>query len=143
MATGNFQKQILSMAGEYGVCSELSARGLQCSIVFGTAKAVDIVVTDSQNQTFKTIEVKTSRKNDIVTNFFQKNHSSTQTPHPDIWILVHINSTNQFEYYIFTHNELAKEQMKRNNMSLWQYVNGCDKLNIKDIRAYQNKWCKI
>jgi hypothetical protein len=143
MATGNFQKQILGMAGEYGVCSELSARGLQCSIVFGNAKAVDIVVTDSQNNTYKTIEVKTSRGKNIVTNFFQKYHSPTQTPHPDIWILVHINSTYQFEYYIFTHNELAQEQMKRNKMTSWQYVKGCDTLKISSIGIYKNQWQKI
>lgn len=45
----------LSMAGEYGVCSELSKRGFDVSLTFGNAKAVDIFV-HLGNGSFKRID---------------------------------------------------------------------------------------
>lgn len=144
MAKSNSEKQLLSMAGEYGVCSKLSAKGFVCSIVYGNAKAIDIFITNPQNPNkYKSIEVKTSRNNDIVTNFFQKYNTPTQTPQPDYWILVHIDKSEVFHFYVFTHQELACEQMKRNKMTSWHSVNGCDKLRVRDISNYENQWSKI
>lgn len=145
MAKSNSKKQLLSMAGEYGVCSKLSAKGFVCSIVYGNAKAIDIFITNPQiSNKYKSIEVKTSRNNDIVTNFFQKYKTRTQTPQPDYWILVHIDNSDVFHFYIFTHQELANEQMKRNKMTSWHSVaNGCDKLRVRDISNYENQWSKI
>lgn len=82
MAKIQMEKQRLGMAGEYSVCAELLKRGYNASITMGNAKAVDIVVL-LQDQSFRRIEVKTSRNKRFVTGFFQKYYDKTQTQHPD------------------------------------------------------------
>ena len=71
MAKTSKEKYRLSMAGEYGVCAELSKRGFDASITFGNAKATDVVII-LENKSFRRIEVKTTRSTRFVTGFFQK-----------------------------------------------------------------------
>ena len=71
MAKNQLGKQLLGMAGEYSVCAELLKRGHNASVTMGNAKAVDIVVFQQDN-TYRRIEVKTSRNKRFVTGFFQK-----------------------------------------------------------------------
>jgi len=136
------EKHFLNLAGEYAVCSELAKRNITSSITFGNHKAADIIAVNLINKTSVVIEVKTTRSNKFVTSFFQK-YKVPDTPHPDIWILVHINKDNQSEFYILSHKEIAKEQMIRNKMKNWHYVNGVDNILIKQITKYKNNWNTI
>lgn len=142
MAKNQKEKQRLSMAGEYGVCAELSKRGFDASITFGNAKAVDILVSFPDNS-YKRIEVKTSRSKRFVTGFFQKYYDQSQTQHPDYWVLVYIDKDFISHYYILTHEEMGRVQMKRNKMNDWAQVNGCDNVLLKDIKQFENQWDKI
>ena len=148
MAKQSKEKYILSMAGEYGVCSELSKRGFNASITLGNMKAVDIMVF-MEDKTYRRIEVKTSRKTRFVTGFFQKYYDKNMKDHPDFWILVHIIPSNDIAekeklvYYILTHKEMGEEQRKRNKMSDWYYVKGCDNVLLKNIEQFEGHWEKI
>lgn len=143
--TKQMDKIRLSLAGEYGVASELLKRGFDVNITIGHAKAMDILVSNvSEGQRgFKSIEVKTSRNKKFVTNFFQK-YITFGTPHPDFWVIVHIDKTELSHYYILTHEEMAKVQMAQNKMSSWHAVpNGCDNVLLSQINMYENKWDSI
>ena len=141
MATKN--KYDIGMAGEFGVCSELHKRGYDASITLGNKKAVDIYVVTAGNRQFR-IEVKTSRNPRIVTGFFQKYASPTYKPCPDYWVLVYIDKDNVSHYYVLSHQDMAKEQMRRNGMSQWTHIaKGVDNVLVKDLTAYENAWHKI
>ena len=55
-------KNILSLAGEYFVAAELSRWGFLASITYGSAKSVDIQVTNPANRRLVWIEAKTTQK---------------------------------------------------------------------------------
>lgn len=137
-------KYTLGMAGEYAVCSELLRRGIDASITMGNAKATDVVVfcKTVNGNSYKKIEVKTTQTTKFVTNFFNK-YYTPDLPHPDIWILVHIDRDLKARFFILTHEELASIQMERNNINIWQKSEGCDNVLLKDIEPYENMWDKI
>lgn len=142
MAINQHEKQRLSLAGEYGACSELSKRGFDVSITMGNAKAVDIVLF-KKDGTYQRIEVKTSRSKRFVTGFFQKYYDKTQALHPDFWVFVHIDEEYKSHYYILTHEEMGSVQMKRNMMDVWKRIVGCDNVLLEDIDQFEDKWDKI
>jgi len=136
------EKYNLNLAGEYAVSSELAKRNIQFNLTLGNKKAVDIIVLKEENKAI-TIEIKTTNKNRIVTGFFQK-YKTPDVPHPDIWIFVIIDKLLVSRFFILTHKEVAKIQMKRNNMNKWQEIkNGVDNLVLSDIIDFENKWNKI
>ncbi len=137
------------MAGEYSVAAELNKRGFNASITLGNAKAADIIITKDLGDVkiFKSIEVKTSRESRIVTSFFPK-YSDKSKSHPDYWVIVHIDDSERFHYYILTHEELGHIQMVRNNMDTWAPIpkgtkRGCDNILLSSISQFENKWDKI
>ena len=136
------EKHFLNLAGEYAVCSELAKRSIQANLTLGNKKAVDIIVLLNENKA-KTIEVKTTNKNRIVTGFFQK-YKTPETPHPDIWIMVIIDKLLSTRFFILTHEEVAMTQMKVNKLDNWaENKGGVDNIPIKDLLEFENKWEKI
>ena len=141
MTTTAKEKYQLSMAGEYGVCAELSKRGFDVSITMGNAKAVDIFVVIGT--VLRRIEVKTTRSTKFVTNFFQKYYNPSQS-HPDYWVLVYIDSNNNFRFFVLTHQEMGDVQMQRNGMNSWiQNPGGVDNVLLKHVIEFENQWDKI
>lgn len=136
------EKHFLNLSGEYGVCAELSKQQITASLTYGNHKAADILVIDPETRKALVLEVKTTRSNRIVTGFFQK-YKTEETPHPDFWIIVHINDLNISNYYILSHKEIANIQMKRNNMTEWKHVIGVDNIYLESIIEFKDKWNKI
>ncbi len=88
--------------------------------------------------------MKTSRNPRIVTGFFQKYASPTHNPHPDYWVLVYIDKDYVSHYYVLTHQEMAKEQMRRNGMSQWTHIaKGVDNVLVRDLSNFESAWDKI
>ena len=141
MAKNQTERFRLSMAGEYGVCAELSKRGYDVSITMGNAKAVDVYVFTGN--VVRRIEVKTTRSNKFVTGFFQKYFDPSQC-HPDYWVLVHIDSQNISHFFILTHQEMGNVQMQRNGKNTWgPNPGGVDNVLLKHIVQFENMWSKI
>ena len=141
MAKNQAERFRLSMAGEYGVCAELSKRGYDVSITMGNAKAVDVYVFTGNG--VRRIEVKTTRSNKLVTGFFQKYFDPSQC-HPDYWVLVHIDSQNISHFFILTHQEMGNVQMQRNGKNTWgPNPGGVDNVLLKHIVQFENMWSKI
>lgn len=142
------EKQFLGLAGEYGVCAELSKRGIPCSLTFGNAKAADVLVFGKQGQkSCYIIEVKTSKSTRFVTNFFQKYGDKNKQPHPDFWVIVHIDEKDEnltSSYHILTHEEMGQVQMERNKMTKWEPApKGCDNVLLQHIKQFEGKWDTI
>lgn len=75
------EKYLVNLAGEYGVCAELSKRGIPCSLTYGNAKAADVIVFGMQERkTCYVVEVKTSKSTRFVTGFFQKYGDKNKMP---------------------------------------------------------------
>ena len=141
MAKNQTERFRLSMAGEYGVCAELSKRGYDVSITMGNAKAVDVYVLTENG--VRRIEVKTTRSNKFVTGFFQKYFDPSQY-HPNYWVLVHIDSQNNSRFFILTHQEMGDVQMQRNGKNTWEpNPGGVDNVLLKHVAKYENQWDKI
>ena len=139
----NRHKHHLNLAGEYSVCAELHKRGIDANITFGNQKATDInIIIDKQAYS---VEVKTSMTKRFVTGFFQKYKLPHQMPAPDFWVLVYVYpETFISEYYVLIHEEMAKEQMKRNGMTEWKEVKGgVDNIELSQLENYKNAWNKI
>lgn len=136
-------KAMISLAGEFGVASELLKQGIDATITFGNAKATDVIVYDSKMpHIFKRIEVKTSKSKRFVTNFFQKYGDKTK-PHPDYWVIVHIDRNNISHYFVLTHDEMGQVQMNRNGMTTWGQVIGVDNVTLNDVKSFEGEWDKI
>ena len=142
--TMEMTKYQLGLAGEYAVCSELLKRGKHASLTMGNAKGMDVLVFDEtdKNRNYKVVEVKTTQDKKFVTSFFNKYYDRTQ-PHPDVWVLVHIDEQLQTQFYVLTHEELGEIQMKRNKITTWEKSSGCDNVLLKDVEQFQNMWEKI
>lgn len=136
------EKHFLNLSGEYGVCAELAKRQIHSSLTYGNHKAADIIAVNPETKKISIIEVKTTRSNRVVTGFFQK-YKTEGTQHPDFWVIVHIDKDDLSNYYILTHKEMAKVQMKRNGMKEWDYVKGVDNILLNHIEEYKNDWGKI
>jgi len=136
------EKHFLNLSGEYGVCAELAKRQINSSLTYGNHKAADVMVINPETRKALVIEVKTTKSNRIVTGFFQK-YKTPVTPHPDFWVVVHIDKDNYSNYYVLTHDEMSKIQMARNGMTEWNHVNGVDNILLEHIKTYKNDWEKI
>ena len=133
------QKHFLGLAGEYAVCTELAKNEINASLTLGNHKAVAIIATNPNNSKACFIQVKASDTTRIVTGFFQK-YKTKQSPHPDFWIIVHFGEDNITDFYVLTHNEMAKVQMERNGMTEWREVNGVDNVLLNSLSNFKNKF---
>jgi hypothetical protein len=147
---------LLSLAGEYRVCSELNKRGIFATITYGNRKSVDVyAIGDRQRQALK-IEVKTGQKKNFVTNITQK--GLTDSPDaPDFWVLVHINHDGKGKFierfFVLTHKEICEKQDAVNQKYLKGYLarhgrefnmsDGVDEMAVTDVEQYEDQWSKI
>jgi hypothetical protein len=142
-------KYHLSLAGEYRVASELLKRDIFATITFGNAKGADIYAIGPTRRT-AIVEVKSSNSSRFVTGFDQK-YKDEMRDHPDFWVLYSLNDDLVEEFFILTHEEMAKAQGARNfpgkKMSYAEHAvavaKGVDNVLAKDIQEHKSAWSKI
>lgn len=147
---------LLSLAGEYRVCSELLKRGVFATVTYGNHKAADVyAINDASGRALK-IEVKTSQIGRFVTGIGQKKFDSEERP-PDFWVLCQLcpNRAGTFSegFFILTHAEICRVQQARNRVYANRYAarhgispdiaKGVDNLIIEDVKAFEGQWDKI
>jgi hypothetical protein len=100
-------RQQTGLAGELFVAAELLKRGLQASITFGNAKAIDILACNSETGRTFTVQVKALRRK----NWFLINRESINPKH--IYVFVLLNEPGiSVEYYIVP-GHVLKEHPER------------------------------
>jgi hypothetical protein len=140
---------LLSLAGEYRVCSELNKRGIFATMTYGNRKSVDVyAINDRQSHTLK-IEVKTSQTDRFVTRITQKGLNKRPRA-VDFWVLFQIqrdrNGTFKERFLVLSHKEICKVQKMRNRAAEkkgWNLSKGVDYVTVKDVEPYEDKWSRI
>jgi hypothetical protein len=147
---------LLSLAGEYRVCSELIKRQIFATITYGNHKSVDVyAICESQKRAVR-IEVKSSQASNFVTNITQEKLTDNPSA-PDFWVLVHFewDSRSEFteRFFILTHSEICKVQGETNKKYLDKYrakhgkdydiMTGVDEIPATNLEQFENQWSKI
>ncbi len=147
---------LLSLAGEYRVCSELNKRGVFATVTYGNRKSVDVyAISDRQERALK-IEVKTSQHSGFVTGISQKELAKDALA-PDFWVLFQLQRKPDGafleRFFVLTHKEIRAIQRKRNTKfakkyrqkhgSEWDPRTGVDNVTLADVETHEDRWDKI
>jgi hypothetical protein len=96
--------QLSALAGEFFVAAELLKRGLQTSVTFGNAKAIDLLTHNPAiNYTFS-VQVKSLRKK----NYFLINKNRVKAEHLYVFVLLN-NPGEAVQYFIVPGSVLVSE----------------------------------
>lgn len=149
---------LLSLAGEYRVCSELNRRGVFATVTYGNRKSVDVYAISDRKERALKIEVKTSQQGNFVTKFTQKFVTeAANLSAPDFWVLVQIlpdgNGSFSDRFFVLSHHDMRKAQETRNKSYADKYFaahgrmpdqsKGIDNVLLADVAGFENKWDKI
>ncbi len=146
---------LLSLAGEYRVCSELNMRGIFATVTYGNRKSVDVYAISDRHERALKIEVKTSQQHNFVTKITQK--CLAKDPHaPDFWVLFQVRPegrTFTARFFVLTHKEICTVQAARNRAYAKKYLArhgkqysfsvGVDNVTVADVEQYEDQWSKI
>ncbi len=96
--------QVTGLAGELFVAAELLKRGLQTSVTFGNAKAIDLLAYNPETRRSFTVQVKSVRKR----NAFPIRHDRIEANH--IYVFVILNKPDvAVQYFVVPGVTLAQE----------------------------------
>lgn len=96
--------QLSALAGEFFVAAELLKRGLQTSVTFGNAKAIDLLAHNPVIDYTFAVQVKALRK----TNYFPIRQNRVKAGH--IYVFVLLNKPGEaVRYFIVPSSVLANE----------------------------------
>lgn len=147
---------LLSLAGEYRICSELLKRGVFATVTYGNRKSVDVyAISDRQDRATK-IEVKTTQKETFVTGITQKGLEHDPTA-PDFWVLFQLqpkqDGTFLERFFVLSHSEICAIQAKRNRAYAKKYQakhgippdlkKGVDNVTVADVEQHAEEWTKV
>ena len=99
--------QITGLAGEFFVAAELLKRGLQTSVTFGAAKAIDFLAYNSATGRTFTVQVKALRKK----TYFPISHHKVQAEH--IYVFVLLNKPGEAVQYFVVPGRALCEHPER------------------------------
>lgn len=149
-------KDLLSLAGEYRVCSELNKRGVFATITYGNQKSVDVYAITNRQRALK-IEVKTAQTERFVTRITQK-HLENDPGAPDFWVLFQIRPLEKGKcterFFVLTHREMCKEQgvvnhryaekfRREHHGKSPDFSKGVDNVEVDDVEKYEDQWTRI
>ena len=99
--------QMTGLAGELFVAAELLKRGIQTSITFGNAKAIDLLAVNPETKRTFTVQVKAVRKN----NPWPISHAKVHAEH--VYVFVMLNEPGKpVEYYVVPRQQIASDPDK-------------------------------
>lgn len=99
--------QVTGLAGEFFVAAELLKRGIQTSVTFGNAKAIDLLAHNPVTGQSFTVQVKALRKR----NYFPIKPSAIKEA--QIYVFVLLNKPDEpVQYYVVPGEVLARDQAR-------------------------------
>jgi len=126
--------QVTGLAGELFVAAELLKRGIQTSITFGNAKAIDLLAHNPETGCNFTIQVKAIRKKNV----FPIAHSKVNPAH--VYVFVVLNLPNEaVQYFIVPGVTLATEPERFSKWFLDQKFPGFN-WRILQEQGFENAW---
>lgn len=126
--------QITGLAGELFVAAELLKRGLQTSVTFGNAKAVDILAYNPKTNHSFVVQVKSLREK----NFFLIGHPKVQATH--VYVFVLLNKPGEHvRYFVVPGSHLQSEPVKFSKWFTAEKMPGIH-CNLLAELGYENAW---
>lgn len=151
--------QIISLAGEYAVASEICRRGYYAQLTLGNLKKTDILV--KVGDTFKQIEVKTKFKTkdwltgkkgfkgDVIIIFVDL-YKKSEHEKPDFYIMTVDDWHKVVDREMAPHIEKGAVTFDENHVPVWKLKKGSKKSpwkghnpRIEQIKEFKNCWWKI
>lgn len=124
--------QVTGLAGELFVAAELLKRGLQTSVTFGNAKAIDLLAFNAETSRTFSVQVKAIRK----PNVFPIAHSRVSAAH--VYVFVVLNKPSEpVRYYIVPGAVLANEP---DRFSKWFKDPKFPGIGIKSLKEFEDCW---
>jgi len=150
---------LLSLAGEYRVCSELIKRGVFATITYGNRKSVDVFAIGDRKRPALKIEVKTNQtlRGNFVTSITQKGLYNDPEA-PDFWVLFQMQPSQDGKFkerfFILTHAEICRLQRAVNGIYSKKFFQkhgkqpdlrkGVDNVTVADVeKSHEDAWEKI
>lgn len=96
--------QVTGLAGELFVAAELLKRGLQTSVTFGNAKAIDLLAYNPETEKSFTVQVKSVRKR----NAFPITHERVKANHTYVFVILNKPGV-AVQYFVVPGSALANE----------------------------------
>jgi hypothetical protein len=145
-------KELLSLAGEHRVASELCKLGVFATITPGNRKQTDLYAINDTAKRFVRIEVKASQTKSFVTRIFQKKAKPGYNP-PEFWVLVSFRQGRE-RFFVLKNDEIEKWQQEINEKYLEGFRQrnsgkapgeGVDRLPLDSVERAdcENRWDKI
>ena len=126
--------QITGLAGELFVAAELLKRGLQTSVTFGNAKAIDLFAFYPDTGRTFTVQVKALRKK----NFFLIAHEKVDPQH--IYVFVLLNKPGEaVQYFVVPGVTLSSNPKKFTRYFLDPKMPGIHSNALTEL-GYENAW---
>ena len=126
--------QITNLSGEFFVAAELLKRGLQTSITFGNAKAIDLLAFNEETGRAFTVQVKALRKK----NYFLISHEKVTPQH--VYVFVVLNAPGQaVDYFVIPGAILKSEPERFSKWFLDPKLPGIHP-DILQKQGFQNAW---
>jgi len=126
--------QMSGLSGEFFVAAELLKRGLQTSVTFGNAKAVDLFAYNERTGKTFTIQVKAVRAR----NYFLISHGKVNPSHTYVFVL--LNKPDQaVQYYIVPGADLATNPERFTKWFMDAKLPGIHPKTFEEL-GYENAW---
>lgn len=124
--------QITGLAGELFVAAELLKRGLQTSVTFGNAKAIDLLAFNPATEKTFSVQVKAVRK----PNVFPIAHARVSALH--VYVFVVLNKPEErVQYYVVPGSVLFHEPER---FSKWFKDLKFPGISVKLLKEFENCW---
>lgn len=124
--------QVTALAGELFVAAELLKRGLQTSVTFGNAKAIDLFAHNPITGRNFNIQVKSLRK----TNFYPIKRSGIKPEH--IYVFVLLNQPGKPVQYFVVPGAILAHQPERFGKSFLDQKFPC--IHPKSLSDFSEAW---
>ena len=124
--------QVTGLAGELFVAAELLKRGLQTSVTFGNAKAIDLLAYNPETKKSFTVQVKSVRSR----NSFPISHEQVENNHTYVFVIVNKPDV-AVRYFIVPGSLLSKEPERFTK----EFVNSkFPGIPPKALEPFENVW---
>lgn len=126
--------QVTGLAGELFVAAELLKRGLQTSVTFGNAKAIDLLAFNEETGRTFTVQVKALRKK----NFFLLTPDRVKAQH--VYVFVLLNKPGEaVEYFVVPGAVLAADPARFSKWFLVPKMPGIHP-NVLQEQGFRDAW---
>jgi len=126
--------QVTGLSGELFVAAELLKRGLQTSVTFGNAKAIDLFAYNLITKRSYNVQVKALRAK----NYFLLSHKNVEPTHAYVFVL--LNKPGQtVQYYIVPGEALHAEPEKFGKYLMHPKMPGIHPKVLTEL-GYENAW---